>query len=61
MRAIRIVFQTIENDGSVGLVVEREVSAISLKQARVPLLPLVAEEEARKFWVSIVLMGKVET
>lgn len=60
MKAIRIVFQTIESDGTVGLVLTREVSAVALRQAITPILPLMAEEEARKFWASVVLMGKME-
>ena len=60
MKAVRIVFQTIEDDGAIGLERSYDTSALELTQAKSPLLPETAKREAEKFWEVVVGMGKVD-
>ena len=60
MRSVRITFRTIEDDEETPSI-ERsvEISAEDIKETRVPVLPKVAEEEARKFWEALIQMDRL--
>lgn len=60
MKAVRITFQTIEENGTVDLERKFDVPVKLLSESRVPLLPLEAKREAERFWAAVVAMGRFE-
>lgn len=60
MKGVRIKFELIEDDGKASLTEELVMDGKLLKRARIPILPLAAQQVAEKFWEAAVLMGATE-
>lgn len=60
MRSVRITFRTIEDDEDTpSLEKTVEVSAEDIRNARITLLPKIAEQEAWKFWEALIQMDRL--
>ena len=60
MKEIRITFELVDHDDVVSLMKLVTVSQVELQYGVTPILPIVAETEAQKFWEVVVGMGKLD-
>ncbi|WP_426607483.1 hypothetical protein [Pantoea anthophila] len=58
--SVRIEFTVIDEDGGEITQISRLISLDEIKNSRVPVLSMKAEEEARKFNDHIIMMGFID-